>query len=88
MPKNNLNGSVELLAEAMRDVFSEGVEQAVKPLNEKFESLRVEFGEIRTELGEMEDRLNKRIDTTNENMQVQFREQERKIEGLFKAKQT
>ena len=34
MSKQKLNGSVDLLAKAMRQVFSEAVEEAVEPLRE------------------------------------------------------
>ena len=77
MSNGKLNGSVDLLADAMRKVFSEAVEAAVEPLTAEVKALR-------TEVGEMEGRLNGRIDTTNENMQVQLSRQEERIAALIK----
>ncbi len=69
MGKNNMNGSVNLLAKAMRQVFQEAVEEGVSPLRKE---LKEEIGSLRKDMVE-------RIDTTNENMQGQFSEQENKI---------
>ncbi|MDE0532281.1 MAG: hypothetical protein OXI01_12655 [Albidovulum sp.] len=79
----NLNGSVNLLADAMRKVFTEAVEVAVEPLTTQVSALRTNVADMRTEIHSMEERLNKRIDTTNENMQAQFAEQEKKIGTLI-----
>ena len=81
MSNGKLNGSVDLLADAMRKVFSEAVETAVEPLTAEVKALR-------TEVGEMEGRLNGRIDTTNQNMQVQFSKQEERIAALIKPDQS
>ena len=98
MPREGLNGSVELLATAMRDVFSEGVERAVHPLEEKIETLLSELGGMEgrfngelkallSELGGMEGRfneeLNKNAQSTNENMQAQLANQEKRIAELI-----
>ena len=79
MSNDKMNGSVDLLAQAMRKVFSESVEGAVAPLTTEVKALR-------TEVHDMEGRLNKRIDTTNANMQAQFAEQEKKIGQLIKER--
>ena len=71
MPK--LNGSENLLANAMRRVFSEAVEGAVAPL-------RDDIAGISDGMATKAD-----IETTNENMQAQFAEQEMKIGQLLKA---
>ena len=73
MVKKSLNGSVELLAKAMRTVFSEAVEGAVAPL--------------RDDIAGISDAMATKADikTTNENMQSQFAEQEKKIGQLLKA---
>ncbi len=76
MAKETLNGSTNLLAQAMREVFSEAMTTAVAPLQTEMKALR-------TDMRDMETRLNARIDTTNENMQAQFAEQERKIGQLL-----
>ena len=68
-----LNGSVNMLAKAMRTVFSEAVEGAVAPL--------------RDDIAGISDGMATKADikTTNENMQTQFAEQEKKIGQLLKA---
>ncbi len=73
---SNLNGSVDLLANAMRKVFGEAVEGAVNPLTTEVKALRTEVVALRTE-------VNDKIDTTNENMQAQFAEQQKKIGKLM-----
>ena len=73
MSTKSLNGSVELLANAMRAVFSEAVEGAVAPL--------------RDDIAGISDGMATKADikTTNENMQSQFAAQEKKIGQLLKA---
>ena len=73
MAKESLNGSVELLAKAMRRVFSEAVEGAVAPL--------------RDDIAGISDGMATKTDikTTSENMQSQFAAQEKKIGQLLKA---
>ena len=56
MSNQNLNGSVDLLADAMRQVFQEcmdGTRDAIKD----------DLGVVVEELGDIEGRLNDRIDT-------------------------
>ena len=72
MSEPKLNGSVELLAKAMRKVFSEAVEDVAEPLHKDMKGLR-------TDMQGMGARLDAGIKTTNENMQSQFAEQEKKI---------
>lgn len=79
--KEQLNGSVERLAAALRDVVKEGVAEAVEPL-------RGEIAEVRTEMRDMESRLNVRIDgvesglkTTNENIQAQLAQHRSDVAG-------
>ena len=61
MSKKKLNGSVNTLATAFRNV----VVEAVEPLREDINGL---LGEMVA----MEERINVKIDTTNENMAKQF----------------
>jgi len=75
MSRSNLNGSVDLLADAMRRVFKEAVEEAVQPLADQMET---GFRDQRTE-------FNDRIQTTDENMAAQFVAQEKKISRLIKG---
>lgn len=67
--RRNLNGSVDLLAQAMRAVFQECMESTREGVKE--------------DMSDMESRLSDRIDTTNQNMQGQFAEQEKKIGKLL-----
>ncbi len=80
MSKSSLNGSVDLLADAMRKVFKEAVEGAVQPLTDQVKAVRTEVGDLRTE-------VNDQIKTTNENMGAQFAAQEEKIGKLIKGQQ-
>ena len=81
--KSKLNGSVDLLADAMRQVFSEAVEGAVKPLTTEVKAMR-------TEMHDMEDRLNKNIDdaskTTNKNVHAQLDEHRKEINDLISTR--
>ena len=72
------NGSVDLLAQAMRQVFDEsmqGVRSKVKQGMENMES------RITTH-------FDKQIETTNQNMQTQFAEQEKDIADIVDKKFT
>ena len=78
MPSNaeKLNGSVDMLANAMRQVFKEAVEGAVEPTHKEVKALRTDMqsmeGRLNTKIDATEERLNERIDTTNENVQAQL----------------
>ena len=52
---DKLNGSVDLLAKAMRQVFSEAVEGAVEPLATEVKALRTEARDIRETMATKED---------------------------------
>ncbi|MCY3876947.1 MAG: hypothetical protein OXF88_21990 [Rhodobacteraceae bacterium] len=74
--EDNLNGSVDLLAQAMRAASCEAVEKAVDPLTTEFKALH-------SEVHVMGDPPNAWIDTPNENMQAQFARQRKDvIEGI------
>ena len=62
---SKLNGSMDLLAKALRRVVTEAVEEGSAPVSTEIKALR-------TEVHDMEGRLNERIDTTNENVQAQL----------------
>ena len=55
MSNAKLNGSVDMLAQAMRQVFQEGVEKAVEPIHTEMKALR-------TDMRDMEGRVNERLD--------------------------
>ena len=78
MAKESLNGSVELLAKAMRAVFSEAVEGAVEPL-------RKDMKGARDDMLAMEGRLNAHINTTNENVQGQLAQHRKDISDDVKG---
>lgn len=92
--KNNLNGSVNLLADAMRKVFHESMESVHEAVKGDIDALG---DAISGDMANMENRLGKRIDDTNnrldntknmvvnvnQNMQAQFAEQEKKIATMF-----
>lgn len=69
--KAKLNGGVDALALAMRQVFNEAIEANNQPIMESMEK--------------MEGRLGKRMDTTDENMSAQFAQQEKKFSDFLKA---
>ena len=56
--KSKLNGSVDLLAKAMRQVFTEAVKEGIVP--------------VRKDMEAMEGRLNDRMDTLDSNVQSQL----------------
>ena len=82
MSDQNLNGSVDLLADAMRKVFAEAVEGAVSPLGGKIDALSGDIDSMRGEMATKTD-----IETTNKNMQAQFSEQEKTIGKLIRDRQ-
>ena len=82
---DKLNGSAERLAGAIREVFTEVVDGAVEPLRTEMKAMHTDMKAMRTDMRDMEKRLNGRIDTTNQNMQAQFAEQERKIGQMLKG---
>lgn len=83
MSKNKMNGSVGLLADAMRKVFQEGIESAIAPVEEAVTGLRDDMKDMRDDMKNMEERLDQKIGTTNQNMQAQFAEQEKRIGQLI-----
>ena len=65
--KKGLNGSVDMLAGAMRQVFKEAVEGAVAPINDQVKALRTEVGDMRENMATKAD-----LAITNENVQAQL----------------
>lgn len=94
MSKKTTNGhaATHALAEAFAGVVEGAVTRAVKPIDEKVETIITEMGEMESRLvGKIEateDRLNKRIDTTNQNVQSQLdtelRARRKEIAGVKK----
>jgi len=82
-----LNGSVDLLADAMRRVFNEAVEGAVKPIITEVKAMRTE---VRDEMADIKDDLTKKMEDegkrTRSNVQAQIAEQEKKIAQMSPTK--
>ena len=76
-PDTVVNGSADVLADAMRTVF--------KDIGNGIADLKHDISDVKTEIGEMESRLNDRIDTTNENVQAQLAEQNESFNKRMKA---
>ena len=57
MANAKLNGSVKLLADAMRTVFMEAVQEANKPLRKDINGLRKDVAEVKTGLAEVRGEL-------------------------------
>ena len=82
MPSRKLNGSVEVLARAMRDVFTEAVQEGIGPVRKDVAGLKENIAEIKEDVAGVK----RDIKTTNENMQAQFASQEKKIGKLLTGK--
>lgn len=65
MTKKSLNGSTNLLAKAMRQVFSEAIEGAVEPLCEGLDEVRTD---IKKGLKETNEKIDAGLKTTNKNV--------------------
>ncbi len=71
MTQEKMNGSADLLAKAIRKVFEETSENVRDSVKE--------------DMQEMEKNLSDKIDTTNQNMQAQFAQQEKKIAKMVRG---
>ena len=75
MAENHLNGSVELLAKAMRKVFVEAVQEGIEPLSKKFDGLEGRFDKLGGRMDKLEGRMDKlegnveKLDTRMSNME-------------------
>lgn len=88
-----LNGSVELLANAMRQVFTDAVAQGIEPIAGEVACIRTDLADVKEDLAEvklevagvkedmknMEGRLNKRMDNLESNVQAQLAENRRQV---------
>jgi len=54
MAGDKLNGSVDLLAKAMRQVFKEAVEEGVQPLKEDVAELKADVAEVKEDVKRLE----------------------------------
>ncbi len=65
-----LNGSVELLAKAMRQVFTEAVQEGLEPVRGDIEGLRKE--------------VHDGLETTNKNVQAQLAQNRKDVAADFR----
>ena len=72
MAKDKMNGSVDLLAKAMRQVFTEAVEGAVEPLHGAVKDIRADMKDIRENMATKEDVA--RLETDMENGFAELRQ--------------
>ena len=79
-PKDNLNGSTDLLAKAMRKVFVEAVEQGMIPVRKDISGLKADVSGLKADVSG----LNKRIDTNNKNVQSQLAQHRKDVSGDVK----
>ena len=68
MSGSKLNGSVDLLAKAMRQVFTEAVQEGVQPIKESVDGLKQDV-----------DGLKQGLETTNNNVQAQLAQNRKDI---------
>ncbi len=73
MKNDKLNGSVDVLAQALRQVFTEAVESAVKPLEHKVD-----------DMGKRLESVENGLKTTNENVQAQLAQNRKDISADIK----
>lgn len=59
MAKSKLNGSVDRLAEALRDVIREGAAEAVDPLGKQIKTLNTEVGNLGKKMDDLKDRVDR-----------------------------
>ena len=79
MKKDNMNGSVDLLAKAMRRVFTEAVEEGVQPIKDAVGGLSKDVDNIRENMATKDD-----IKTTNKNVQAQLAQSRKDISDDMK----
>ncbi len=85
MANNQLNGSVDLLAQALRDVVTEAVTGAVQGIRGEIkEDMAVMEKSLREEIQSVKTDLEQRIDITNTNVQAQLAEHRKNIASDFK----
>ena len=78
---NKMNGSVGLLAEAMRKVFQEATAQAVEPVMEEMTAMEERLD---NKIDGHAENLDKRISTAETNMSAQFGQQKKDISDEIK----
>ena len=80
--KEPLNGSVELLARAMREVITDAVTQGMGPLSSQVACIRQDLTGVRDDLAEVKDEvkvLGVRMDNMESNVQAQLAEHRKQV---------
>ena len=80
--KEPLNGSVELLARAMREVITGAVTQGMGPLSSQVACIRQDLTGVRDDLAEVKDEvkvLGVRMDNMESNVQAQLAEHRKQV---------
>ena len=90
----DLDGSVDMLAKAMRNVFVDAMEKTGRDLrtdiksdmdamegrlNKRIDQTNGRIDQTNERIDQTNERLDQRLDTTNKNMQSQFAQQEKAI---------
>ena len=84
--KEHLNGSVDLLASAMRSVFTECMDSVRNGMRADLRDMEGRLNKRIDGLVDRVDGLEKRLDTTDANMAAQFADQEKKIGEIVEKK--
>ncbi len=94
--KKELNGSVQLFAQAINQLFEESQKPTLQLLEKLSDEMRTEMGSIKSEMGSMKSdiksikvdiaKLNADLKTTNENMSMQFSQQGQLIADVVDKK--
>ena len=77
-----LNGSVELLARAMREVITDAVTQGMVPLSGQVACVREDLAEVKEDLAGVKDEvkiLGVRMDNMESNVQAQLAEHRKQV---------
>ena len=80
---NNGSAATVALAQALKSVVSEAVQEQIAPLQKDVTGIKGDVESLRTDLKQKFDHLEGKIDTTNKNMYAQFATVHKDI-GLLK----
>ena len=79
---NNSKGSTDILAQAMKRVFKEAVEEGIVPLQKDMGTLRED---VEQGLQGVREDLERGLQTTNQNVQRQLSEHRKNVASDFKT---
>jgi len=84
--KSRMNDGVDLLADAMRQVFTETVKDVVEPLTTEVKAMRSDMNELRSDVNDLKSDVNdlkKENHTTRENVQSQLAEHRKEVRNIL-----